>query len=282
MTCLPLERYSDEEILADLQGLLQCAGNDPLGPSTIAVPESVSVDELCALMDEARRRGLRFGIPQGFERYSLPGATPYRFLPKGQIIRYGRRDHIERMIKAGIVSLSRSSAAKSWSSMAQQDDEERRPFHYPDTVTIRGHAYRIQHGTGAFVIEPPYYFVSTSLEASVKMFEQFPVDACVVIRNRSMFANAIWRAAEARFHGGGCHLLEGEVTYYSPRHGVPRNKNRRMLKLARYSWQREHRVVVAPFREVKDARLELRVGWPPGLWGPIMGLDELVASLVSG
>lgn len=184
-----------------------------------------------------------------FRGYTIP-TSPF-------IVKYGRREFLEPMLRAGRVRICPASYYNDDAhNSAVKDDEIHRTFFIPTLrerikgihhLTFQGH--RIEYGDDDIVlpVEAPDYFLFSLCDSIYyRMPTDFDADAALVIRDPSKFAQRIISSFLARYPDWKPHY--GPVTYYDPYRDYTKVRVHQMSKHFGYAYQREVRIVMEALR----------------------------------
>jgi hypothetical protein len=177
--------------------------------------------------------------------------------PRPFLVKYGRRQFLEPMLRKGEVRISPASYYSDTShNAAIQDDEVSRVFCIPTwrerldgkTYTdIQGH--RIDYKDDDIVLPVvfnDYYLYSLCDHIYYRMPTDFGADAALVIHDPVRFTQRVISAFLAAYPDW--EPLEGPVTYYDPYLDYTKFRVPEMAKPFGYSYQREVRIAFKPRR----------------------------------
>lgn len=214
--------------------------------------------------------GLRGGLPvwrdiprQDVDYFADGGPIAARIFdgyeePAGPIlVKYGRREFVEPMLREGRIRISPASYYGDAShSDAVRDDEVSRIFCIPTwRERLDGRTYTEIHGHRVDyrdddvvlpLVVPDYHLYSLCDQIYYRMPTDFDADAAVVIRDPVTFTQRVISAFLA-LHPG-TEALEGPVTYYDPYLDYTKFKVPEMAKHFGYAYQREVRIAFRPRR----------------------------------
>lgn len=174
----------------------------------------------------------------------------------GVIVKFGQREHIERMLKDGEVRITPSTFYSQASlSKAMHDLESERQFHHPAFDAVRLGRTHAKTKTGfdgpiedGFIKEtvrcPEYVLWCACRDIDRRMPDDFDADAALIIRKPDVFAS--------RFGSGlrnvwpRVKIKVGPVTYYDPCSSVHRKERPAHLKHFQFAYQREWRLCAFP------------------------------------
>lgn len=186
------------------------------------------------------------------------------------VVKFGRRAHLERMLKKGEVRLTPSSFYSNGSLVkAMRDLETQREFHVPafdallrgeTQVKIQDLTAKVEDGFVRVVVECPDYLLWCACEdVDRRLPDDFQADSALIIRRPEEFARRfasatkrIWPKAKFWF---------GPVTYYDPCSHVHMKSRPETIKHFSFAYQREWRICVFPStEEVPREPLTLQLG----------------------
>jgi hypothetical protein len=189
-----------------------------------------------------------------FRGYVAP-TTPFT-------VKYGKREHLEPMLRDGRLRISPASYYNDAShSFAVKDDEIHRTFFIPTFrerlkgihhLVLQGH--RIEYGDDDIVLPveaPDYFLLSLCDSIYYRMPTDFDADAALIIRDPSRFAQRVISSFMARY--SDWRPRYGPVTYYDPYRDYTKVHVHQMSKHFGYAYQREVRIVMEPRRKPRQA-----------------------------
>jgi len=212
------------------------------------------LNEMIAAANEPLNKYYEHGQPFGVK--FLEGLTKEH---SGAIVKYSRRDFIERMYRFGEIRLAPASTYSDGNLLtAQQDLELRREFIIPTAemfvngfrhAKIEGVVHDISSGDVKISEEmEDYYVYCLCREVDRRLPTDFKADAALVIRDRRAFQRRFFDALRDKFRGWD--FRNGEVTYFDPYTDYRRNKVLEMTKHFRFHYQKEFRLLVRPRRKM--------------------------------
>jgi len=194
------------------------------------------------------------GTPIGvtmFTGYKAP-TTPI-------LVKYGRRQFLEPMLRTGNLRLANAKLYNDASFInAVRDDEISRTFFIPtykerlegkSHIIIQGH--RVEFGDDDIVLPlvfDDYFLFSLCEHIHYRMPTDFGADAAIVIRNPKLFKQRLIATFLARFPDWV--PMEGKVIYYDPYRDYSKFKVPEMAKHFGYAYQKEVRVAFRPRRPI--------------------------------
>jgi hypothetical protein len=190
------------------------------------------------------------GIPPGVVLFR--GGTP---LKSKALVKYSKRDFIEKMHRTGEIRLAPASYYASGSLLnAQQDLEVQRQFTIPTGIffnkgyshmNVEGKTYNIAQGdiTINERIED-YFLYCMCREIDRRLPTDFEADAALVIHDPSKFQRLFFDALREKLRGWD--MRNGEVKYYDPYTDYKRHNILEMTKHFKYYYQKEFRLVARP------------------------------------
>lgn len=182
-----------------------------------------------------------------FSGYEKP---EYSFL-----VKYGRREFLEPMLKEGRVRICPASFYNNQEFIDSiKDDEVTRNFFIPtfrerltglNSVEFQGHT--IEFGNDDIVLPivmDDYYLYSLCDHIYYRMPTDFDADAALIIINPNLFAQAV--ISNFLVRNTDWKPLYGPVTYYDPCIDYSKVRVPEMTKHFGYSYQREIRIALLP------------------------------------
>jgi hypothetical protein len=189
-----------------------------------------------------------------FQGYITP-TTPFT-------VKYGKREHLEPMLREGRLRISPASYYNDAShNSAVKDDEIHRTFFISTFrerlkgihhLMIQGH--RFEYGDDDIVLPveaPDYFLVSLCDSIYYRMPTDFGADAALIIRDPSRFAQRVISSFMARYSDWRPHY--GPVTYFDPYRDYTKVRVHQMSKHFGYAYQREVRIVMEACRKPRQA-----------------------------
>jgi len=221
------------------------------------------------VMEEAGGRGGFLGemiaaanepLNKYFEQGEPPGVRLFRDAQESSgptLVKYSRRDFIERMYRFGEIRIAPASSYSDGSLLnAQQDLEVQREFVIPTAklftkgfrhAEIEGRTYSIVHGDVSIVERmEDYYVYCLCREVDRRLPTDFKADAALVIHDRRKFQRLFFKALRERL--GNWDMRNGEVTYFDPYTDYKRHRVLEMCKHFRFNYQKEFRILARPKR----------------------------------
>lgn len=188
-----------------------------------------------------------------FDGYTKP-TTPI-------IVKYGKREHLEPMLREGRIRVCPASYyADPSHNAAIQDDELTRSFFIPSyrdrlkgTQHIEFDLTRIQITDDDIIARLPlqdYFLYCLCDHIYYRMPTDFDADSALIIREPDRFAQRLishFLAANPDWEP-----LYGPVTYYDPYRDYKKMKVPEMSKHFGYSYQREVRIAFRPRRPARE------------------------------
>ena len=174
----------------------------------------------------------------------------------GVIVKFGKREHIEKMLNDGQVRVTPSTFYSQASlSKAMHDLESERQFHHPafDAVrlgrthakTTTGFAGPIEDGFIKETVRCPEYILWCACrDIDRRMPDDFNADAALIIRKPDVFASRF--GTGLRKVWPSVKIKVGPVTYYDPCSFVHRKEKPVHLKHFQFAYQREWRLCAFP------------------------------------
>jgi hypothetical protein len=186
----------------------------------------------------------------------------YQPPPPPFLVKYGRRQFLEPMLREGRMRICPASYYNSNGLLASvKDDEVSRTFFIPtfrerlagqDFIEFRGH--RLQFGDDDIVIPVvgrDYFLFSLCDQLYYRLPTDFDADAALVIRDPVLFMQRIISHFLAR--NPEWTPLHGPVTYYDPYRDYTKMKVHEMSKHFGYAYQREVRIAFRAQRAISHA-----------------------------
>lgn len=183
-----------------------------------------------------------------FRNYLIP-SEPFT-------VKYGQRQYLEPMLRAGRIRISPASFYSDDNhNAAIKDDEIHRTFfiltfherlkgiHH---TTVQG--IRIEYGDDDLVlpVEAHDYFLFSLCDGiHYRMPTDFDADAALIIRDPHRFAQGVISSFLARYSRWKPHY--GPVTYYDPYRDFTKMRVHQMSKHFGYAYQREVRIVMEAY-----------------------------------
>lgn len=182
-----------------------------------------------------------------FEGYQKP---PSRFL-----VKYGRREFLEPMLRRGRLRICPASYYSDEShNAAVRDDEISRIFCFPtykerlqglSQVPIQGYHIPIEDDDIIMpVVANDYHLLSLCDDIYYRMPTDFDADAALIIRDPDLFIQRV--ISSFLLLRPDSEPLFGPVTYYDPYQDYTAWKLPEMAKPFGYAYQREFRIVFRP------------------------------------
>lgn len=176
-------------------------------------------------------------------------------LDRLELVKFSRRDFIERMHLHGETRIAPASAYADGSLLnAQQDLEIQCDFMIPTArlaskgyrhADIEGKTYDISDGDTQIIEEVPNYFVYCMCrEIDRRLPTDFNSDAALVIHDAKQFQRRFFDAIREKL--GNWDLKNGNVIYYDPYTDYKRNRVLEMTKHLRFYYQKEFRLLARP------------------------------------
>jgi len=260
---VPIQDLSDEALANRMTGL---AINLYYDEARLMLPADVG-DLFRETLDECKRRGLDQVqvVPACIHQDDSPPK-----IHNGQLIRYDKRDRLERLIQ-GIISFGPSHIYKDAVVEAQQDDETQRRFLYPNQVVTIG---EVEYPASNIVLHSHiaeedgtpihYHLFCAAYEESQKLCRAFHADGFVRIRDYKQFFGLL--EAELKRNFPQAAPLGGEVRYYDDREGHNSKTLEDIIfcKTINYIYQREYRIAVLDAPQ-PNQRFEIQISIPEGL-----------------
>ncbi|MGO8298895.1 hypothetical protein ACC817_22665 [Rhizobium ruizarguesonis] len=209
-----------------------------------------------------------------FEKGEPTGVRLFQGYPEtldGVIVKFGQREHIEKMLNNGEVRVTPSTFYSQASlSKAMHDLESERQFHHPTFDAVRAGRSCAKTKSGfegaiedGFIKEtvrcPDYVLWCACRDIDRRMPDDFNADAALIIRKPAVFAS--------RFESGlkklwpGVKIKVGPVRYYDPCSFVHRNERPVHLKHFQFAYQREWRLCAFPTaRQMPAAAFNIELG----------------------
>lgn len=200
--------------------------------------------------------------------------------PESVLIKYGRRDHMERLVLDGSLRIQPASYfSRTGLNGAVRDDERRLPLSFalsredirkivlnPQDVPDMTPDQRVD-----IIVQSPgdYWMYCLTESIGPRLFVDFEADACVILRDRKEFAERLFSVASATLDGAMCQAKA--VEYIDPL--LPKTVEI-FLPFAKhfgYSYQSEYRFCwfpQNPARELQHVDLTL---------GSLKGIADLIA-----
>lgn len=260
---VPIQDLSNEAIASRMTGL---ALNLYYDEARLMLPADVR-DMFSETLDECNRRGmaqLQVVPPCIHQNDPLPK------IYSGQLIRYDKRDRLERLMQ-GIISFGPSHIYKNAPIEAQQDDEMQRRFLYPNQVVTIG---EVQYPASNIVLHSHiaeedgtpihYHLFCAAYEGSQKLCRAFHADGYVWIRDYRQFLALL--EAELKRTSPEAAFLGGKVRYYDDREGHDSKTLEDVIfcKTIDYIYQREYRIAILGTSQPHE-RFEVQISVPDGL-----------------
>lgn len=175
----------------------------------------------------------------------------YRAPPAPFLVKYGRKQFLEPMLKEGRLRICPASFYNNTGFLTSvRDDEISRTFFIPtfrerlagqEYIDFQGH--RIRFGGDDIVLPlvyPDYFLFSLCDHIYYRLPTDFDADAALVIRSPEVFIQRVVSHFLAR--NPDWEPLCGPVTYYDPYRDYSKTKVPEMSKYFGYAYQREVRI----------------------------------------
>lgn len=226
------------------------------------IPPADVVQSACVPLNKYFEHGTPIGVTM-FARYKVPD-TPI-------LVKYGKKQFLEPMIKAGNLRLSNAEYYNNTDFLdAIRDDETTRNFFIPTyKERLAGKSFvdyenhRIEFNDNDIVLPlkvDDYYLFSLCEKIHYRMPTDFSADAAIIIRDPALFTQRLISTFLARFPEW--EPLEGKVTYYDPYRDYTKFRIPEMAKHFGYAYQKEIRIAFRSRRSIttKLVPLDLSIG----------------------
>ena len=220
----------------------------------------------CNIMTEMELRDAQF--PDGFlEDAPVPKPT-WPEMPKGAeamksmdltgdyLFKFGKECHLRPMLEKGKILIKPASSYDDPSlNKAVQDKElevsifakpSETKIHRVNQETLETESIIEPIGNITFTLECPsdYYVFCLASVYDLRLFDDFPSDSCLVIRDPKRFVERVFdEFKELTANWSGCATF---VTYYDPLRIAQMPSSVFFHKHFRYAYQKEYRVVLRP------------------------------------
>ena len=195
------------------------------------------------------------GKPDGLQL--LADAIP---ADKMTLVKYSKREYIERMYRDGEIRIAPASIYADGSLLsAQQDLEVQRQFMIPTAesftkgylhMNVEGKVYNISDGDIQISEDlQNYYLYSMCREIDYRLPIDFNADAALVINDAKKFQRLFFDAVRDKLKGWD--MRNGVVSYYDPYTDYKRHRVLEMTKHFRFNYQKEFRLLARPKKEQK-------------------------------
>ena len=193
----------------------------------------------------------------------LAGITPLR--RGSQIVKFGRRTHIQAMIEQGRFRISPATTYDDPSlNRAIRDDERRAELFMPNGTTMHVKIDDTYHEVPRLTAPLRYnvrcenfYVFCAATVLDARCFDDFDADAIMIVRDLQTFSSRLIPAfGEA---AGVTKYRCGSVLYLDPLHAGYEIKEVEITKHVRYSYQHEWRILWAADDPIPDDAMPLTI-----------------------
>lgn len=259
-----------------LRNLYTITPDGKVGPTQLKGIPWTWPQRLWDLRHEYSFRGVRFEHDISFEdlpfhREALAAirrnpALGDQYGVSGVFCKFGKREHLERMLREGVVRVAPASTfAATDHNSARRDDEMMltthiTPYDY-DLGLVDKHLRRIMPARRFATVQhrkhSDHYLYCVSVAFECRLFFDFDADACIIVRDQQEFVQRLKAYMSWRLPGWSIYFdMAKYVDPYFILQILPTAGNDIFfLKSFHYMYQHEHRLVAIP---PKDWREPLR------------------------
>lgn len=263
--------------------LLEVAPDGRIGGGPVTDDRAIWLEKWTHVLEEMQ---LRHGpYPAGFTRDILHSEpfpnlladlveraakriSPIQIEPGTAFIKFGKREHMERLYATGALRIQPAShfADRSHNGAVRDNELEFRmslPLNRDDIVKVVRNPQDVpldapdQRIDAAFTSPTDYWLYCLTSSLQPRLFIDFVVDSCVIIRDRKKFTSMLREASRTL----GAAMYGGEVVYIDP---ILPTTGKILVPLAKhfgYAYQKEYRFFWIPPRPVEGlAHFDVEIG----------------------